>query len=226
MEKLSVISKFLQESDWIEGLNFPIEEYNKALQMNYPIEEGFVPNHVINHVWAFLYVYHHRNDLPSIQHVHELHKRLMAGEKPHHVGTFRKYPTIVNKYIPPGPEHIPSRMLIWQEQVQHSFNPWNNFLQFEIIQPYANGNGQLGRLLWAWERLHYNFELVPFLETTFRDISKYLNSSIDFDLSNEEQLKYLRCQIYYKSLLFRGEQFKLDIKDFDLRNPQLMYYAQ
>ena len=224
MEKLSVIAKFLQESDWIEGIDCPLAEYEEALGMNYPIEsDEFLPSYVTDHVYAFMYVAHNRHELPDIHHANQLHRRLMVGSKlpAKEIGCFRQCQVFVGNHVPPSPQHLPGLMYGWQANVQNpKANPWENHVQFEQIHPYVDGNGRVGRLLWAWDQMHRGNEIAPFLEYNFHDMQRFLNPSVQVwaDLSNPTQVRLLRRRAYYKALSRKGEKTVLTFEDLGFRH--------
>lgn len=93
--------------------------------------------------------------------------RIMAGEVMDQ-GTAGQYRTIrvrVGKYIPPPPQRVEpmmSDLLAWWNKEAPKISPVLSSAivhhQFEIIHPFADGNGRAGRMLSLWELYRRGFD--------------------------------------------------------------------
>ena len=231
MEKLSKVAKFLQESDWIEGVHHELEEYEKALSKTYPLDPEDEPDYVSDHAYAFFYCYQHREEPPDIFGALQLHKRLMVGTNlgATSVGAFRTIQVQVGPHIPPKPEVLYYHMDSWQTAVNpKESDPWKNHALFETIHPFVDGNGRTGRLLWAWDQLRRGNCVGSFLEHYFNDVTKYLTPDAleYFNLQvkkgdHSEALSKLRKNIYYAALNRDGIKPVLELKHVERLFPDV-----
>jgi hypothetical protein len=218
MDKISKLARFLQESDWIEGVHHTIEEYEAALGNAYPLEEGNL-DYVSNHVYALIYACKNREVAPGIVHCLELHRRLMAGTslRTEQIGNFRTIPVQVGSHLPPRPEILIYHLEGWQQTVSDKISdPWKNHVLFEDIHPFVDGNGRVGRLLWAWDQFRRGESVGPFLEHHFGDIKKYLDAeALDYFQKNNLDINKLRKGLYFASLNKDGIKPVLGIKHLE-----------
>jgi len=133
-------NKFMLESNTIEGeprVN-PKDEW----------AVGYVINAGLTEVKDFLYV----------------HENLTQHLKVPWGGVFRECDVRIGSTIPPDPRQIPRLMEDFCKSLPKlkSFEAHN---AFEMIHPFQDFNGRMGRLLWLSKALSegYNFE-IPFLQ--------------------------------------------------------------
>lgn len=120
---------------------------------------------VLNYVNALKYGLERLSTLPiSTRFLRELHARLMAGVRGTHAtpGEFRQSQNWAGRpgstlasatFVPPAPE----QMQIALSNLEHYFHEENHYpalvrlafihYQFEVIHPFLDGNGRIGRLL-------------------------------------------------------------------------------
>ena len=88
--------------------------------------------------------------------IKEIHKALMVSAKNSQgrPGEFRNIPVSVgHRYFPPEPQHVAGLMSVLEKYIHSGLNisPIVKIAiihaQFEIIHPFADGNGRIGRLL-------------------------------------------------------------------------------
>ncbi|MDN3509273.1 MAG: Fic/DOC family N-terminal domain-containing protein [Candidatus Neptunochlamydia sp.] len=127
-------------------------------------EKGKDIQEIINYRAALLSGHHHLNERPmTLFFVRELHKILMksvrGGDKT--PGEFRKDQNWIGKqgctidqasFIPPDPLHLQEHLEAWQKYIE--FDDVDILLQtavihaqFELIHPFKDGNGRIGRIL-------------------------------------------------------------------------------
>lgn len=149
MSHNKIVSEFLQESNRIEGFNYPCEEYLKAFDQKSDI---FL---VENSIHAYKYVAENFEKDFDFTDLFELHKRQMTGFLTNNnVGLLRRGMVYVGDHVPPSPEVLH----YYLDQFIQDFNNKKNkslilHYQFEHIHPFLDGNGRVGRLIWAWHLL-------------------------------------------------------------------------
>lgn len=79
----------------------------------------------------------------------------------------------VGKYLPPlGSPEIPEILEGMLQLIQNGeVFPFEAHIGFEMLHPYCDGNGRVGRTLWAWHMLKVNKNpfALPFLHQFYYD---------------------------------------------------------
>jgi Fic family protein len=155
------IAAFLAESNRIEGYEYSVDDYLEALEGT---PTGHV--HVDNSVDAFRAVELFMLDPMAEERVLILHRIQMQGLLPYNeAGYYRRVQVYVGNYVPPKAEIVPIMMQGWIQAFNDKINPaMYNHLAFEHIHPFIDGNGRVGRLLWAWDLLADNRPVQPILD--------------------------------------------------------------
>lgn len=85
-------------------------------------------------------------------------------------GRYRDFDVRVGKYIAPHFIDVPDRMKTYFKNLP-DMNAWTAHNRFEVIHPFADLNGRVGRLIWLWKKMNeegFQFGL-PFLQEYYYD---------------------------------------------------------
>lgn len=154
------VSLFTYDSTNIEGNTLTLQETSQLLF------EGITPrkslreiNEVINHKEAFDFMLKHKKDI-SREFILNLHKLVIKNtlrpELEAQTGKYRTLRVYIRgaRWIPPKPEEVPREMaslLSWYAKNKKKAHPLvlSAYFHsaFEIIHPFVDGNGRVGRLL-------------------------------------------------------------------------------
>lgn len=96
-------------------------------------------------------------------------------------GAYRPFEVTVGKYQPPNHEDVPGLMKTYFKKLPE-MNSWQAHNHFEMIHPFADLNGRVGRLIWLWKKIneeHFQFRL-PFLQ------EYYYNTLTNFENDHAE----------------------------------------
>ena len=156
----SFISLFTYDSTNIEGNTFTLQETAQLLF------EGVTPrkslreiNEIINHKEAFDYLLKTNSDITKnlILRLHEkVTKDTLKKEVEDQLGIYRKVQVFIRgvEWLPSKPEEVASEMaklLSWYTKNKDKLHPLilSAYLHvtFEMIHPFVDGNGRVGRLL-------------------------------------------------------------------------------
>jgi Fic family protein len=213
-------------SSYIEGLRTPLADVAAA-------EVGGTAND--SAVWV-------ADNLAAVRHalrgagrdltigdINEWHRRLMGatGRLPEEmVGAFRTAQSWIGgtsprsaSFVPPPPERVEDLMadlvgFVNTERVDAVIQAAVAHAQFEIIHPYGDGNGRIGRILIGWVLAHRLGIVVPPPVSVFiaRDPGGYLAGMTRFRLGElDPWVDWLAAELQYSSeaaqgMLDRSEQ--------------------
>jgi Fic family protein len=133
------VVEFLRESNNIEDV-WDQDSLNRAIK-----------------VWAYLI----KEDQLSIKIVLQTHKILMEGKlRPQDLGAFRKHSVRISGREGQPWHMLPELMENWVGSVNEIANKSvrdeniikKQHVDFEVIHPFADGNGRMGRILMNWTR--------------------------------------------------------------------------
>ena len=166
-------SDFTYNSTAIEGNTFTLQETARLLF------EGITPrksmreiNEVLNHKKAFDFILHHKGDITKefICNIHKIVvKDTLKEELNTQIGRFRNLQVYIRgiDWLPPKPEDVPKEiksLLLWYSKNKKKLHPLIASAYFhagfEIIHPFVDGNGRVGRLLMNFILHKNNFPMV------------------------------------------------------------------
>ncbi len=213
-------------SSYIEGLRTPLVDVAAA-------EVGDTSNATAAWVADNLNAVRHALDGATcdltIEDIHEWHRRLMGptGRLPKEmVGAFRTAQSWIGgtsprsaSFVPPAPGRVEDLMsdlvgFVNAEWVDPVTQAAVAHAQFEIIHPYGDGNGRIGRILIGWILAHRTGVTVPPPVSIFiaRDPGGYLAGLTRFRLGElDPWVEWLAAELTYSSeaaqgLMVRTEQ--------------------
>ena len=155
------VSKFTHDSTAIEGNTLTLQEtagllFDEIIPSAKPLREV---NEVLNHRKAFDRVLEYDRDITRafILELHELVMRdTLKPERNSQIGRFRSVQVYIRgvDWVPPAPEDVPKdirNLLSWYTKNKKKLHPiviaTYFHIGFEIIHPFIDGNGRVGRLL-------------------------------------------------------------------------------
>ena len=172
---INEIADFIYNSNLIEGINLPVNDET--------INDSSIPE-VYNHFMAFQFMFfNHRTSL-TIYKILQIHKILMKNlVDSRNCGNYRICDVIIDGNYGANVLSIPYKMkdlILMDDSKDKTIEEcWDIHNEFEIIHPFVDGNGRVGRLILNWMLLKNRHELkiIKFNErdTYYERIRKYRN---------------------------------------------------
>ncbi len=189
MTPLEKICCFLAESNRIEGLESEPEQYFDYIS-------GLNPIVVKNTCAAWRVMTNAHQPFPhwmtltykklSRPKINKLHMWLMRDLLPTgDVGVYRTCGVRVGSYFAPDHSQIRPLMSAFMKRfAEGKTDPLTMHYEFEAIHPFIDGNGRVGRLIWAWDLLRRGKQVHPILDNFDGD---------DFEEKRHEYYSALRA---------------------------------
>lgn len=154
-----------------------LPEHRRFLEENLRIE-GLQPYGLplINSLKAWEYIHTH-NEI-TLDRILELHRITMEGLMDH-PGEFRTTPVWIRKRVPNVLFLVSGEGPVYEDEFHQTVKPekiipflssWaflsdlDSHLFFECVHPFLDGNGRVGRFLWAWARRIEGLDIYPILD--------------------------------------------------------------
>ncbi len=163
-ERERFLSQFIAHSNAIEGSTLTIKDtFNYLFQdISPPGKNKKELSMASNMLHAWQYLEKNHTQLPTKTHLQRLHALVNKDiEADKTIGTYKKVQNYIGDIYTSSFLFVPEKMnqlLKWIKKAQTELNDFEiafqSHAQFEIIHPFVDGNGRVGRLLLNWLLLH------------------------------------------------------------------------
>lgn len=159
-EREKFLSMFISNSNAIEGSTLTVYETNNLLfndltPKGYSKKEINMAQNLLN---AWIYVEKNHKRLPKKEDLLKLHKMVNQNiESDETLGNYKQIQNYIGAIFTTSTFFVEDRMVDLLKWVRKAYKEINDFevafqshAQFEIIHPFVDGNGRVGRLLLNW----------------------------------------------------------------------------
>ena len=166
--------EFITESNKIEGINLPKEDFSENIIKRRP--------EIIGQIEAIAYANAVRYPL-KIEHIESIHF-LLSREflPPKEAGKFRRVQVRVGPYIKVDPFLVSSMMKTFCEKFNRKEDPMETHYYFEVVHPFLDFNGRTGRILFLTQQ---RLQKLPLEIIRAKDKSEYYKSIREYELKGE-----------------------------------------
>ncbi len=163
-EREKFLSKFIASSNAIEGSTLTAKEtfeflFKDTIPSRHSKKELFMATNLLA-AWRFVEAHKHR--LPTREDLCALHSLVNRDiEEPITLGKYKRVQNYIGDVLTTSHLWVDERMDEWLRWIRGAFRRLDNFeiafqshAQFEIIHPFVDGNGRVGRLVLNWLLLY------------------------------------------------------------------------
>lgn len=180
-EKERFLSNFIANSNAIEGSTLTPQDtfnylFNDLTPSGKSKKELFMASNLLK---AWRYLEHNVKTFPAPKHIQEMHKLVNQEiESEQTLGKFKRVQNYIGEVYTTSYLFVEERMKELLVVLKNAYHGVDNFevafqshAQFEIIHPFVDGNGRVGRLLLNWLLMHK--KLMP-LAIPFKKRAEYI----------------------------------------------------
>ncbi len=207
-EKERFLSIFISNSNAIEGSTVTVKEtydylFKSIVPRDHTKKELCMASNLFD-AWAYLE--QNKDHLPTKKDLQELHKRVNKGiEEEKTLGEYKKVQNYIGDVYTSSYLFTEERMQELLEWIKPAFQKVDDFevaaqshAQFEIIHPFIDGNGRVGRLFLNWLLLYKGYSPLAIHE---KKRGRYIAA---LDSARNKALKPI-CQFCFEEY---AEQYK------------------
>ncbi len=207
-EKERFLSIFISNSNAIEGSTVTVKEtydylFKSVVPKDHTKKELFMASNLLD---AWEYLEKNYGHLPTEKDMKELQKRVNKGiEEEKTLGEYKTVQNYIGDIYTSSYLFVPERMqelLVWMHTAFQKIDDFEvaaqSHAQFEIIHPFIDGNGRVGRLLLNWLLLYRGYSPLAIHE---KKRARYITA---LDSARRKALKPI-CQFCFEEY---AEQYK------------------